>query len=893
MPEIAFCIDKNLSESAGALLLKLEFVEKENFSFRFIPTPPSLTATQLLKIATEKDLPALKWLIQEQKNNQSLNTIQVPYAKSNQALKLLIPTGKIYLHNKQVIPNLFSKREFYYLVETSSEGKTSISGRIKDDSQDFDIRDCDMICGGPPHWYIKGINLYTIHTEISWKALKQAYTLPDSISVNDINEEAEEDPDAPRVIFKGNSKAIVETLLEPTPVLILKDRTGAFAELWMDYKSGKPINFQDANTSKRNLKAESLWEKDLLETDFIRKTVGTSHYYCPMDKVSKSLTFLLEMGWIITDWKGNKVVRQGSIHLDIQDNQQSILIKGKIHYDTHETELSHVLGAFNRNERFVQLGSGIVGLLPDTWKNSEIGSFNDEGEIVGNGVKIARNKFGSLSELFNSKDSITLDSSLNNLKERLESFQSIAYAKPGINFSGELRPYQQEGLNWLNFLHDFGFHGMLADDMGLGKTVQVLAFLSQLTQDSLTLIVMPTSLLFNWKKEIERFLPQQATYLHHGPNRFTKSQDLPKQGIILTSYTTMRLDLALLSAIPFHCLILDEAQAIKNFHTLTSQAARSLKGHFRLLITGTPIENHLKELWSHFQFLMPDLLGDETEFTANIEAIESDSRYLQRIKRKIRPFIMRRKKEEVAKDLPERIEQVVWIEMPPSQRQVYDDFLSGIRGNLFKKIDSDGISKHRLEVLESILRLRQICCHPLLISGQLDESQLYQSGKLDALIQDIETAIDEGRKILVYSQFTSMLSIISKALKEKMFPYVYLDGSTIDREKVVNQFQNDPSIPIFLISLKAGGIGLNLTAADYVFLYDPWWNVAVENQAIDRAHRIGRLNTVIAKRYITIESIEEKIMKLKAAKSSLSDDLLDENLSQTNLTADDLRFLLT
>jgi SNF2 family DNA or RNA helicase len=258
----------------------------------------------------------------------------------------------------------------------------------------------------------------------------------------------------------------------------------------------------------------------------------------------------------------------------------------------------------------------------------------------------------------------------------------------------------------------------------------------------------------------------------------------------------------------------------------------------------------------------------------------------------MRPFLMRRKKEEVAKDLPERIEQVVFVEMEPPQRKIYDEFLASFKSNLLKKIELEGIGKHRIAVLEVILRLRQICCHPLLISGQLEENTDASSSKLDALMQDLETAVDEGRKVLVYSQFTSMLQLISKEVRNRQWEFVYLDGQTKDREKPVRTFQEDPNTLLFLISLKAGGIGLNLTAADYVFLYDPWWNEAVENQAIDRAHRIGRKDTVIAKRYVAIETIEEKMMNLKAAKRGLLADILQDQPAIEKLSIDDLHYLI-
>jgi SNF2 family DNA or RNA helicase len=327
---------------------------------------------------------------------------------------------------------------------------------------------------------------------------------------------------------------------------------------------------------------------------------------------------------------------------------------------------------------------------------------------------------------------------------------------------------------------------------------------------------------------------------------------------------------------------LDEAQTIKNAETQTARAVCELNARFRLTITGTPIENHLNELWSQFRFLMPDLLGEQASFQAEVQASSADSRFLQRIRRRIKPFILRRKKEEVAKDLPEKIEQVVWIEMTPEQRSFYDQFLANAKRSL------DG--KGRMEVLESILRLRQICCHSLLVADEVSES-----AKLEALLEDLDTIREEGKKALIYSQFTAMLSLIGKALKAKEWNYAYLDGSTTNRAEVVDSFQNDPEISLFLISLKAGGIGLNLTSADYVLLFDPWWNDAAENQAVNRAHRIGRIDTVIAKRYIIAESIEEKMMTLKAHKRGLIAGILDHDdfSAGSTLTDEDLRYLLS
>lgn len=909
MEELYYTIDKTRSESDNALVIKIQVGEKIGLSHKALPYNKPLTQEILSRIASTRDNAILPFLIKEEieyaKKNRlshdkstSFQFVHISYGNTAQALKLFATAGRLYLNEKQITIDLFGKVEFYYLLDASSTPPT-IQGLLKTSTQEFEISSCDFICRGTPHWFIKGISLKFISTEISWKDVKAAFEKTIR-SPQEIFEEAQEDPEAPRVISNAVSVKFQEQ--EPLPILVLKDRYGVFANLFMDYGKGSPLipfehhsnhvlSDKDAIICKRLPAIEQGWENDLLETDYIKKVVDNSHYYCPADKVSKSIAFLVEIGWQVRDWKNNLVLLQDDYEFHAEADAKAISVKGTLKYGTFKADLTSIIGAFNKRERFAQIAPGHVALLPCNWESMGIDALVEEGEIDGASIKLNKSKLGSLSGFFEAHPELRMDSSLKNMKEKLDTFQSITLASPGPSFKGTLRPYQQEGLNWLWFLHEFGFHGLLADDMGLGKTVQILAFLSRLALNAPILIVMPTSLIFNWKKEIETFLPGTTYLVHHGETRPTELECLDKPQLILTTYTTLRLDFALLSKLTFQYIILDEAQAIKNAHTQTSQCVRLLNSDYRLSVTGTPIENNLFELWSHFRFLIPDLFSSEDSFKAEVLAGTSDPRFLKRIKKTIRPFLLRRRKEDVAKDLPEKIEQIVYIEMNQNQRAAYDHFLSGIRQNLIKKVNQDGVSKHRMEILEAIMRLRQICCHPLLVNAQ-EISPVIESAKLEVLMTDLDTAIQEGRKVLIYSQFTTMLSIIAKRLNEQNTPFAYLDGSTQHREKVVNDFQINPAIPLFLISLKAGGVGLNLTAADYVFLYDPWWNNAIENQAIDRAHRIGRKDTVIAKRYIVLESIEEKMMKLKSLKSALAADVIDEGMICANLSADDLLFLL-
>lgn len=896
--EFIYSIDKILTEKCELLVVNILLGEKNHLSFTPYATQPPLTHERLNALASPKDASLITFLINEEANylkrefgrsidrkHTPLNTFHISPKETFQALKLFAINGKLHFNQKSIVIDLYGKTDFYYSVDDSQK----VSAYIKINDNDFLISTCDFVAKGPPRFIIKGISLKIISTDVPWKDLKGSFE-GKFRPIHDLIDEANDDPEAPKVVV--NTPIHIPINREPLPVLVLTDRHGAFANLNMDYGLPNFVSYQNFSgevvdsSIKRLPQQEAAWEKDLLETDFIKKTVGNSHYYCPLDKVAKSLAFLLEIGWQIRDRHGNRLIQQDKLDLQAEAKAEHIAIKGKVFYGSFEADLSKIAGAFNRRERFVEIAPGHAALLPNSWEQSGLDTLFEEGEIVGEELVMKKNQIGSLASLFTSQPQMKLDIDLKQLAQRIDTFQGVTTKEPGKAFLGSLRPYQQEGLNWLSFLHNFHFNGILADDMGLGKTVQVIAFLSTLIIEKPVLIIVPTSLIFNWKRELERFLPSLDVYIHHGNKRNEKT--LLNRQIIITTYTTLRLDFKSLSHLDYSCLFLDEAQAIKNASTQTAQAAARIKADFRLSITGTPIENHLMELWSHFNFLMPDLFGDEKAFAAEVQAGMSDLRFNQRIKRKIRPFLLRRRKEDVAKDLPEKIEQVVFVEMGESQRSIYESFLSGVRNNLLSKVALDGISKHRIEVLEAIMRLRQICCHPLLIGSEPAES-----AKLDILIEDMETAIEEGRKVLIYSQFTSMLALINAKVKEKGWRSVYLDGSTQNREKVVTEFQQNSDINLFLISLKAGGIGLNLTAADYVFIYDPWWNNAVENQAIDRAHRIGRKDTVIAKRYITVESIEEKMLKLKAAKSALASDILDDTLIVEGLSSDDLLFLLS
>ena len=922
--EVAYSVSPQLTLKENCLVVELAKAQKVNFIYNLTSPPEGLTANKWLAIATQNtDREAIDFLIKEEllyqkrisgktppRESFSFKYIHIAPSQIQLAFELLSATHKLFCNQRQLIVDLFAKTEFYYSGNSLPEGVLEVSGRLLIGDTDIALNDCIAVGpGNPLNWFIRGVSLKFIRPEtLLWKQLKDLYITPFLLEgghkqhfLDSLNEE-----EAPRFVLKeGNLDAIRQTAT-PYPILKLRDKWGTCADLWMDYgqshlislhdSSPMVINKEGARLFKRQTAAEQAWENDLLETDYIKKAVGTSHYYCPMNCIGKSLTFLLELGWKVHDYLDRAVVKQKTLDLQLEDHPQTITLKGTISYDGYNADLTQVLGAFNRKEHFIQLSNHTVGILPSDNSLKSLQEIAQEGECIGTEMRLQKNKFALFSSFW---ENTPLPSSLISLKEKWENFQGIQESPPSPLFKGMLRPYQQQGVNWMSFLYECGFHGILADEMGLGKTVQVLAFLSRLNTGP-HLIIVPTSLLFNWRNEITHFLPHLNCTVHQGAKRAKSVEEFDKIDVILTSYTTLRLDSDLFKLLSFECLILDEAQMIKNAYTQSAQTVCQLQAQLRLCLTGTPVENHLQELWSHFHFLMPNLLGSQQEFEASIQAAHVDHRHLDRIKRKISPFILRRKKQQVASDLPERLEQTVWIEMNDAQRNCYEQLLAGFKSGLLKKVEADGISSHRLEVLEAILRLRQACCHPLLISSFLHEKeQIPSSAKFEALFQDLQTIVEEEHKVLIYSQFTSMLQLMAREAKKKNWNYCYLDGATKNREEVVTRFQEDPSQLLFFMSLKAGGVGLNLTSADYVYIYDPWWNQAVEEQAIGRAHRIGRKETIIAKRFVVLESVEEKIMKIKTAKQTIIDSLFDdehsftENSLSSQLTLDDLKALFS
>ena len=470
------------------------------------------------------------------------------------------------------------------------------------------------------------------------------------------------------------------------------------------------------------------------------------------------------------------------------------------------------------------------------------------------------------------------------------------------NLKCSLRKYQKDGVNWLRFLENRGFCGILADEMGLGKTVQTLAWLqldrSEKHQKNLpALIICPTSLVENWAEEVKRFTPDKSILVLQGSDRHKDWKNIPNYNIIITSYALMRRDIDKHLDFTYSVAILDEAQQIKNRTTQNALAAKKIQANHRLVLSGTPIENSVTDLWSIMDFLMPGYLGDHKTFHEKYElpiihgGTEGDLAQIK-LKRKLHPFLLRRLKKHVAKDLPPKIERIASCKLTADQLLVYQQLLNASKNRIEKMVEKDGFNKSRMEILKTLLRLRQTCNHIDLLHLK-DVKSKNPSGKMDLFFSLLNEAIDSSHRILVFSQFTGMLSILKNELEKKDIKYCYLDGSTKNRQDIVKLFNRDHSIPVFLMSLKAGGTGLNLTGADMVIHFDPWWNPAVENQATDRAHRIGQKRTVYSVKLITKGTIEEKVVALQESKKNIIDSTLttDDQVMQ-KLTWEDVQNLL-
>lgn len=576
-------------------------------------------------------------------------------------------------------------------------------------------------------------------------------------------------------------------------------------------------------------------------------------------------------------------------------------LKIEIHWGDQQVPLAAIRKAILNKQEAVLLDDGTLGIIPAEWLE-QYGLLLKIGTEKEGKVRVSKLHYSLLDELGDKLNNKDIQAEIAEKKQKLINFNGIqTHLLPSAAINAQLRPYQLAGFQWLQALDDLGWGGCLADDMGLGKTLQAITFLQFLKEKkpgSTQLIVCPTSLIFNWENELDKFCPALKYHTYYGNMRSFDDAHFEQFDLILTTYGVVRIDIEHLSKFNWHYIILDESQAIKNPDAQVTKSLQLLKAQNKLILSGTPVQNNTYDLFAQFNFINPGFLGHreffKQEFANPIDKF-GDKQKSEQLRRMVYPFMLRRTKEQVATDLPDKTEMILWCSMNKAQRSIYDEYKNYYRNMLLKKIEEEGMGKSGIYVLEGLLRLRQICDHPALIKENMETETASESVKTEELMREIQEN-SGGHKLLVFSQFTEMLHLISKELEKAAIPFCYLDGSTplAKRKTEVKRFQEDESIKVFLISLKAGGVGLNLTAADYVYLVDPWWNPAAEQQAIDRTHRIGQTRKIFAYKMICKDTVEEKILQLQQKKKSLADDLINEESGFVKkLTKDDIAFLFS
>ena len=929
--EVVYEIDLDASRETGQLVLQVSQRQRRAGGKWGKLKALRLKSDQLDEIEDADDRRILAFLIGAKAHTTSSSSrstssgvatsrFQVPHELSVLVLPSLCETGRLMLPargSKRSRPLAWDEGEPWELTVAMSEAGDDgwkVTGRFARDEVSRPIEEADLLLPGGLVVVDRRIALLQDFGAFDWIA---GLNLHDGTAISEDDGESFVDrmldmPALPRLVLPEPLR-LEEVRGEPLPFLFLKQPRTARGK-WQSDKLEAELRFEyadvmvPASSSQwaivqreegrcvlRNPQQEdSLWSQ-LQESGFRRireRRRGDIDAIISARDLGSAVRQLAGRGWQIQ--AEGKPLRQGSsLNFRVRSDIDWFELQADVTFEESTIAFPELLAALSRGDNTVRLDDGSVGILPEEWIQ-QYGLLAGIAELDGDTVKLARNQIALLDALLSAQESVDYDAQFSELRDKLNNFAGIDPLDEPAGFDGDLRPYQKDGLGWLDSLQDFRFGGCLADDMGLGKTIQILALLVKRKRErkkmAPSLIVVPKSLLFNWRAEAERFTPELKVVEYVGTKRSELRPKLAKHDIVLTTYGTLRRDVLVLKEIGFDYAILDEAQTIKNAGSQVAKASRLLTANHRVASSGTPIENHLGDLWSIFEYLNPGMLGRSSVFRSYTTDLEDEeSRGL--LVRALRPFILRRTKKEVANELPDKFEQTIVCRMGGEQRRMYNELREHYRQSLLGMVAEKGLGKSKMHVLEALLRLRQAACHP----GLLDEGKAESpSAKLDFLVPHLEELLEEGHKALVFSQFTSMLSIVRQHLDKQELEYEYLDGQTRDRETPVERFQNDPDCKLFLISLKAGGLGLNLTAADYVFLLDPWWNPAVETQAIDRAHRVGQTKNVFAYRLICRDTVEEKIAELQKKKRSLAEAILAADQSvMKSLTAEDLELLLS
>jgi len=839
----------------------------------------------------------------------NLNRDQLSDTNFTKSLKLLQHTNKLYTEKGDKIEVKNEKINFILQSKLNKKNELELTPVWQLGTQEYKFTQ-GILLGETTFWvFLK--KEFSLHRLDTYLGLEQMKYLSQNLVLS--SEEIPQfltfcEENLADVVQLPHNLQIQEIQGSPTfGVYLENDSDSLKVSLQAEYHHNiLPINIFDQTISKLNATVENglparivrdLKNESQLGQDFkeILQNLGVefeekeNEFYFDYENAAEFLTGFVDK---IDDILGKKYqlevfgkenlgkmnFKKADIKIQIDSGIDWLEVSGGMTFGEQFLNFAEISNMLSKG-RFIQLKSGEVGVLPKKWleQNREM---LELAEQDGENLKISKFHLKLAEDFIQTSSPKKDQQKWQKTLDSLLDFKKIEKKKPK-NIKAKLRNYQIAGYQWLHFLHSNRLGGILADDMGLGKTLQTLAFLSDLYLEQKvekpTIIILPTSLIFNWQAEIAKFTPNLQCYNYTGNERdlekFTQGfedENGKKKAyhLLLTTYGTLLRDVEELKKIGWYYQILDESQQIKNPSSLTFKAVKLISSQFRLSLTGTPVENNLQDLWAQFSFVNPGMLGSINYFKENFALpIQKDGNLhqAQKLQKMAYPFILRRLKQDVAKDLEDKVENVVYVEMEESQQKMYDQVKSFYKASILDEIETKGLAQSKFKVLEGLLRLRQICCHPSLIEG----SKVKKSAKFETMLEYLKEALNENHKVLIFSQFAKMLKIIETELQKQGIEYLYLDGQTKNRGKLVDKFQTDPESKVFLISLKAGGVGLNLTAADYVFMFDPWWNPAAEAQAIDRTHRIGQDKNVFSYKFIVKGSVEEKILKLQESKKNL------------------------
>jgi len=795
---------------------------------------------------------------------------------------------------------------------------------------EFMFKEAQIICNQPA-WLLLDEVLYYFEEDVEGKKL-QPFLNKRFISIPKSSEKTYFEKFVAPLIEKHAVYAegfeIRTEKFEAIPVLKLLHSDSEAPQLQLYFKYGDYIFPSGSDrrvtvrTEKRDndyifhrIKRSLSWEKNKINIlqELGLSSSGTifSNVYNPViqDKDSEFYSFsvinwlnehhddLESKGFLFEQTQGNKryVIGRSKVDLEIRENNDWFDIHAVVHFGPYQIPFIDLKNHILNKIREFKLPSGEIAVIPEQWfaQYSNLLQFSEGIKQL----KLKKHHIGLVNDFSNSELAIV---SMDRKLKKLADFEEIEEIDVPKAFHGILRPYQKAGYNWFHFLRKYNFGGCLADDMGLGKTVQTLALLQKVKEENheigihtTSLIIMPTSLVYNWLNEAKKFAPKLKIHAHTGSFRNKDIEIFANYDVVITTYGVSRVDVEILKTFFYEYIILDESQNIKNPASKSFKSVKTLKSKYKLILSGTPVENTVNDLWTQMSFINPGLLGSQslfyTEFVIPIEK-KKDEEKASKLQALIKPFVLRRTKAQVATELPPKTENLFYCQMSEEQKEYYEEIKSEYRNALLLNLEDGSFKKSQIQVLQGLTKLRQIANHP----GMIDEGYTGDSGKFENVIHTLENVLSRGHKVLVFSQFVRHLDIYRKYFTAEKTPYAYLDGATAKRGEVVKEFQSNKDIKLFLISIKAGGVGLNLTEADYVFILDPWWNPAVEQQAIDRTHRIGQNKNVFIYKFITKDTVEEKILALQNRKRKVAESLITtEESFVKSLTARDIEDILS